>query len=182
MKPEQFREDGDTFQIGDVFNEVKREPQWLLSDDLIRVRDFAVDDLHFIQKSWVRSLQSSQNKSMPEAVFYEKQGKIIGDLSEISMVRVLCDKEQEFYIYGWTVGTKLTNGDILLHYVYVRPEWRKKGLAFKLVKALGWERGRRLIATEMTEFIKGYRLQQRGISFFYDKYLIHELTRKRVLK
>lgn len=179
MKPEQFREDDEAFQIGDVFNDIKREPQWVYSDEQTRIRDFAADDWHFIQKSWVRSLFPTQHSSMPEGLFYEKQGKLIGDLSAVSTVKILCDTEQEFYIYGWIVGSKLTTGDILIHYIYVRPEWRRKGLAAKLVKALGWERGRRMIASEMTHFIKLHYLYRRQISFFYDKFIAFELIQRR---
>ena len=87
------------------------------------------DDLAFITSSWLKSNRNSDfanfidNKS-----YYKLHADLIKDILTRSLVTIICDIEAPDHIYGYAVY-ELLNNNLVLHYIYIKFNYRNFGLA-----------------------------------------------------
>ena len=80
-----------------------------------------------------------------------------------------CDADAPDWIVGFSCGTVLDDGRLLLDYVYVKQPYRMRGIAKALCGALGWSPGMGVIGTHWNPVANV--LSQRFL-IEYDEYYI----------
>lgn len=121
---------------------------------LIEFRQATIEDINFIKKTWLTSLRLDVDPMVESTTFYPEHEAIIGNIAKDTPCWIAADKEHPFYIYGWGCGVVTDSGLSLLHYIFVRPEWRRRGLALAIAKQLGWQSGKKFVASHNTHFVK----------------------------
>lgn len=139
----------------------------------VQIRPVTEEDVGFIKKNWLRIVRHSVDDLCPSDLFYEEHDKVIGMLSNKSECLVACDPEYPFYIYGFIVGSPLPDSAVLVHFVFTRDEWRRRGVARHLVSQLGYKPGAKIVATQLTTFLKKSKL--RALKVIYNQYVLWSL-------
>ena len=109
----------------------------------IEFRPLESGDFNFILNSWMQSYRECR-PLMSNPRYYISQQRLISGLSRTTMILVACDKANPGFIIGYACGRKLCGPDgpqLLLHYVYVKDNYRRSGLMRKMLEQLGWEAG-----------------------------------------
>jgi hypothetical protein len=90
-------------------------------------------DFPFICDTWLNNLYHGNGwfKAIPEKIYREHYKKVIIRLiskpnSRVSMACLKIDSDA-------LVGYSVTEGDHILHYVFIKPVWRSLGIAKKIV-------------------------------------------------
>lgn len=100
------------------------------------VRRASKPDLRFITSSWLKSNRDAPMvQGIPNTVYYHYHHKILEELIPRSLVLVACDPEDTGYIYGWACA-EVVDTALVVHYVYVRYDWRRKGVAKAMMDVL----------------------------------------------
>lgn len=113
-----------------------------MSEPLVEcaLRDATADDMPFVLSSWLKSAADDSGgvaSAFTRRVFYAEHERLIREsVLPRSAVRVAASPDSPDVIRGWTCSEATEHGT-LLHYVYVRFDWRKLGVARFLVDALG---------------------------------------------
>jgi len=97
----------------------------------VAIRDALSTDLDFIYNSWLKNYQATSYfaKRIPKQVFMEEHAKRIKKCLETAQVKIA--SPDEFLIYGYLIAS-----NDCIHYVYVRPEFSRFGIAKMLVQSL----------------------------------------------
>lgn len=132
-----------------------------------------VDDVPFITSSWLRSYRNSDEvKGTPNGQYYHYQHKLIEALIPRSIVIVVANREDSTHILGWAVA-ELTDQALLLHYVYIKNDFREQGIASQLIQFMeGVEKPPAWITTHRTHGLR--RLEKRAedrCPMFHNRYL-----------
>ena len=91
-------------------------------------------DVPLIYSDWLRSYRRSPlTKHVPSAVYYSQHRALIDNLASRSRVVVLCNPDDTNQVYGW-MCFELTPDVLILHYLYVKEDFRGFGLAKALVQ------------------------------------------------
>jgi hypothetical protein len=103
----------------------------------IRIREANEVDVNFIFSSWLKSYRlSSFAKQISNAVYFPEQHKLIENLLKSSVVLVACNIEDPDQVYGWVCATKIMSV-YCLHYIYIKQQFRKFGIARFLMQTSG---------------------------------------------
>lgn len=89
-------------------------------------------DLAFIASSWRRNYDSAENTRCPGGIaeYIETQGAVIDQCLASSNVTVACPPERTEQILGWCC---YRHGPVV-HYIYVKPYYRRAGIGRALLK------------------------------------------------
>lgn len=104
----------------------------------LRIRPMEPGDRNFILSSWLRSYigknvaQGKDGYADVRAYFYEDYAPVIRDLVERSTILVACLEDEPSSIVAWLAA----EGDDIIHYVLVKPRWRRLGVAKWLLQDL----------------------------------------------
>lgn len=129
----------------------------------VTLRKLRQGDTPFIFNSWLKSYRDSATvRSIPNRVYYEKQHRVIERLLESSVVYILCDGDNPDQILGYAVVDTDTTKN-LVHWVYVKHKYRRKGYTSGLFKYVAAELGMDAKPWVFTHWSK-------GAEFFRDKY------------
>jgi GNAT superfamily N-acetyltransferase len=105
-------------------------------DDICTIRSYTGDDLSFIMNSWLNGLKQGCEyfRLIDKDPYFDIYGKILSQIIEkpATYIKIACLKEDPSIIVGYSV-TELRPGMLILHWVYVKPDWRDNGLARKLI-------------------------------------------------
>lgn len=116
----------------------------------IVVRPAAPGDIAFILSSWLQSHRSGPwARYLGNATYFENHGPVAQSLLEQCPPLIACDQVHPELIRGWVCGERYL-GSLVVHYVYVKADWRHWGIARQLVEALGYKAGEPIIATHIT--------------------------------
>lgn len=93
-------------------------------------------DIQFILSSWLKSYRNSDFANyIPNKLYYEFHEALVKQVIARSMVSILCDVEDPEHVYGYVVYEML--GDVfILHYIYIKYNYRNLGLGQKALKAV----------------------------------------------
>lgn len=104
----------------------------IAKSSLVTIRPFQFDDLPFIFSSWLKSLRwgNSYFQAIEQDSYFKGQHRaierVLGDPK--TTVKVACLSDASEVLVGYSVYT----GDVL-HFVYVKEDWRGISLAKDLV-------------------------------------------------
>lgn len=104
----------------------------IAKSSLVTIRPFWYDDLPFIFSSWLKSLRwgNSYYQSIDQDSYFKGQHRaierILGDKTTTVKVACLADAPEVLVGYAAYTGT-------VLHFVYVKEDWRGIGLAKDMV-------------------------------------------------
>jgi len=88
----------------------------------------------FIRKTWLNSYRDSDfARHIPQHIYEQIHGAAIGRILARGRVRVVCEASSPGLVLGFAVTEA---SDRLLHYVWVKPRWRQKGLCRQLIGPL----------------------------------------------
>lgn len=141
--------------------------------DLIEYRGATAEDVHFIKKTWMRTHRQAITNMCPSELFFPKMEHRIGRIAERAECVIAADKEQSFYIYGWLVGSPLVSGELLIHYVYVRDQWRNQGVATGMGRHLGYTHKGGIIATHIPKLMNYRRFDKLKVTL--DEFILEEM-------
>ena len=98
------------------------------------------DEIGFIMKTWGREERKNHSWRYPDRLFYPNFGKIMVEIAARSDCIVACNPDDINQIQGFAIGKAMPeHSTMLAHFVYVRPEFRRLGLAKDMLAALGYD-------------------------------------------
>lgn len=98
-------------------------------------------EYEFIVSTWMRSFWESQRVSnIPHGEYVRYQRRLIDRIigtgfGDCATPRVACDPADPTVIWGWACGAK-DGPDLVLHYAYVKKDFRRQGIFKALVDGL----------------------------------------------
>ena len=141
-----------------------------LSEFPIKLRHAEKADEGFIYSTWLKSYrQSDWAKDMSNDVFFNTHKEIVMDLIEKATVMMIVDEEDDQHLIGYvcyeTVGVHS-----LIHFVYVKFNYRKLGLLSAVISSLN------LLKKDKINFIthlpRSYSVLKTKKNLEYNPYLI----------
>lgn len=113
-------------------------------------RSASISDLPFILRSWIRSSRdlSRMWRGVPSHVFSREVSSIIRGLltKKDTIIHIACDPAMPEVVYSFMVG-EIRKGELVIHYVYTKGDFRKKGIATSLLASFYRPGQTRLIYT-----------------------------------
>jgi ribosomal protein S18 acetylase RimI-like enzyme len=108
--------------------------------DLVRLRGYLHEDQACLAWGWLHSYRQSPWARLMHPTTYAKTHRVIietllahaRDEKAPTQLLVACDPQDEHTIYGFACGQKQLSR-ALLHYVWVKPPFRRQGIASLLV-------------------------------------------------
>lgn len=108
-----------------------------MSDQQIfQIADGIGDAKSLIYATWLRSYHSAslRTKTIPKDTFFREHHKVIDRILDRpeTKVRLAVMPDDPSVVFGWAV----TEGPDVVHYVYVKPSFRKYGIARALLSGI----------------------------------------------
>lgn len=123
-------------------------------------------DVEFMLKTWLREMRKSYPRAYPDRLYYNDfQGSVLA-LTRKADARVICTTNDPNYIVGFVVGN--TYGDVdttVLHFAYIRPPFRRLGLASAALADLGHKPGREIVATHWHPYLDKFDLRKLNLLY-----------------
>jgi len=135
------------------------------------LRDAIQEDLAFVYNSWLKQYRNSPfTVGMGNDLYYSQHRRVIDAILNKSDIKVICDAEDTNKIYAWACGEKFDTP--LMHFIYVKRDYRGKGLSKMLLSEFGWEEGSHVVSTHYLK-LKGKDFSIGGTNIIYNPYLIN---------
>lgn len=137
-------------------------------NNLVALRNCNHGDINFVYSSWLRSLRqgSAYYRSIPHKIYFKAhEASIKNTLTESSVVIASPVSEPEI-IVGYLVWEDRSDRYVVLHYCYVKKEFRRMGLATHMINSIAGDRD--LIATHYTDKFRNVHFNP---YFFKQEYL-----------
>lgn len=117
-------------------------------DDIFIIRNVRVEDLNFIYDTWLNGLYFGNEtfRLMREHIFKNFYQKVLDILIPNTVIKVCALKEDIDTIIGYVVYRNTA-----LDWVFVKPMWRKFGIAKKLIPE------KIKTYSHITKMVKGFR-------------------------
>lgn len=140
-----------------------------MDEPLLKIRrgragkDNFTGDVPFITNSWLKSFRDGAwVRGIPNKLYYYYHRRLIAELMDRSVVLVLCETRDEDQIVGWVCAER-TDQALLVHYVYVKRDFRGHGFASKLMQVLvDAEQPAAVFYTHKTFAVRDYRDRYKG--------------------
>lgn len=128
-----------------------------MAETTYTIRPIEEGDIPFIYNSWLKSYRDAPAvRTVPNHIYYTEHHEIIENIlkSPYSETLVACSVENPDILYGYATGEHF-EGLAVVHWVYCKQEWRRKGVAGALLRQLV-ERsaGKPIQYSHFTRFIK----------------------------
>lgn len=119
---------------------------------LLEVRPMKSSDYNFVLSNWQSSFRTSWYAGViPNNLYYSVVKTLIDQLINRGMVTmVLCNTEDTDQLLGFISYELDSNNAYILHYIYVKPDFRNMGFAGFLTKAINLPE--KYIYTHRTKF------------------------------
>jgi len=134
------------------------------------LRSAMPSDAPFILHSWLQSFRDGDMvEGIPNQIYYHHHHKLVSNLLRRCAVTVLSDPSAPEVIFGWFCWESCEKG-IIIHYAYVKNEFRKSRLASRILEAI--------LDSEEPEYVfvthrvnpMGYEFKKR--KWIYNPYLL----------
>lgn len=100
----------------------------------VHIRPATEADISFLFNSWLKSYKASPAvKSVPGAVYFDAQHKVLEQIFKRSQVLVACAPTDHNQIFGYCC-TEIVDGVNILHYAYTKEAFRRMGLQALLLE------------------------------------------------
>lgn len=94
------------------------------------------EDINFILNSWLKSYRCHEDMTrMTNDDYFKYYKQQITSLLQTASVNVLCEAEDDNFIYSW-LCYDIVKSDLIIHYIYTRYSHRKLGCAKRLIDEL----------------------------------------------
>lgn len=152
--------------------------------DLILIRDAVKADHDFIYDSWLNHFEHTSyiSKKTPKEIFMREHSITVNHIMNRDNVVVKIAGDAEFSIFAYIVAESVHNSPVI-HYLYVRPEYQRLGIARKLIDSLNlpnhfevshWTQN----LNQITFDCKSFKFNQSSkIMNYHDKTFIHNSHR-----
>lgn len=102
----------------------------------VKIRPPTDQDIPFIFNSWLKSFRETGFLCNPvsNTIYFDSHHKLIQKILKRATVFIACDERYPDQIFGYIVAEKI-DGVFVLHYVYVKHNFRKSGIAKTLLNA-----------------------------------------------
>jgi GNAT superfamily N-acetyltransferase len=102
----------------------------------IELRKARKSDVPFLMNSWLTSFRDGKMVGgVPNRIYYYNHHKILEQVIPRSAVMVAVDQRDPDLIVGWACY-EVTDGALVMHYVYVKKRFRGWGVASNLVNTI----------------------------------------------
>lgn len=127
-------------------------------EDLVVLRALEDSEINFVYHSWLRSFRSDSTfyRTIPREIFFENHRKRLYRLLDRSHCIVANPRDHPDIIVAYIVWELPEEGNAVIHYIYVKSDYRKMGLARLLVDVAA--AGRKITATHRTDTIRRDRI------------------------
>jgi len=127
-------------------------------------------DASFIIHSWLTSFREGDwVEGVPNQVYFHAHHKVVESILTRATVLVLCLPDAPEVMFGWICVEACENG-LIIHYLYVKNEFRKNRLASKLLnEVLEAEKPDVVFCTHRVRPM-GFEFKKRG--YIYNPYLL----------
>ena len=138
---------------------------------MIKFRQFKETDRDYLTRSVLFSYlgNSSEVKRINKDSFMIGENKVINALINKCEVMVCCDDQDDDLIFGFVIYENVKDWDIC-HYVYLRKDFREKGIVQLLIKQI--QKTEQLSLSHLTDQIKPARLKKYWQKVIYDPYAV----------
>lgn len=128
------------------------------------------EDIPFIFNSWLKSYRPSiQVKNIPQNIFYGEHHRFLEKIMKRAECIIACNPDDTNHIFGYVVYEIIT-GVLVVHYVYVKQDYRRLGVCNYLLEAAGRKRGEPFAYTHETYIGHKLSFLMKG---FYNPYIIY---------
>jgi hypothetical protein len=122
------------------------------------------DDLAFVCATWLRSARKQGDRAfMTNTVYFKNEHRRLMEFLKHAQVHlvVICNELEPDQIFGWLCFSRI--GEVfVLHYAYMKPHFRGRGLLGQAVRVIYPKAGREEIAiTSITADVAGIRQKHR---------------------
>lgn len=95
-------------------------------------------DEPLVRSAWIASaLSGYAYRGMPRGKAESSLRECIDQALERSVTLVVADKARPEHAIGWSVSEHVDDDTTIVHYVYVKQAWRRKGVGSALARAMG---------------------------------------------
>lgn len=135
------------------------------------LRPFREGDRDYIVRSVIMSYLSGSKyaQKIHKDAYMRAHSSNINNLIDHASVIVMADPDQEDLVYGFAIFENLPFADVL-HYFYMRKDFRKKGLASQLLASI--KKSPKLAYSHLTEDFKPGRLKNMWEKCLFDPHLM----------
>ena len=102
---------------------------------VVDLRPATSDDVARIMSDWLNSHWPEAKGRMRRALYSAGQRAMVARLLSRCAALVVCPRESPNHIIGWAVGERIS-GSGVVHYAYVKLEYRRLGFGRRLVESL----------------------------------------------
>lgn len=115
------------------------------------IRELTTEDYPIIFNSWLKSYSKDyvKHKGVPSQIYYQGQHLLIERLLFDGTTLVAVDSEDPNIVLGYCVGTK-ADDTYIVHYVYVKKDFRGMGIASSILKYAGVTKNSNIVYTHYT--------------------------------
>lgn len=115
-------------------------------------------DYNFVHSTWCKSYKG-RFLGCPMPIYIHRQPKLVEFLMDKYGWQVLCSEEEEDAIHAWICAS-----DSVLHYIYVPPDLRGRGIAKMLIS---------YVFSDYPEYIRTTHIWPHMTKrFYYDPYIL----------
>lgn len=108
-----------------------------MSELKTRLRKWRRSDIPFLTSNWLRSFRDGAFvRGIPNSIYFYEMQKCIAEVVKTAAIVVVCDEADDNKMYAFACVEKDISGALFVHYVYVKPEVRRRGLARKLLETI----------------------------------------------
>jgi len=134
------------------------------------IRELKPTDFDYISKSVVDSFlnNSREAQKVNKEAYKRSHWDIVQGLLANAKTLVLCDEQDNDLIYGFVIYDHFPLSDVL-HYFYLRNDFRGKGFAKKLILCI--KKNEVLAYSHLTDGFRPARLKELWGKVMYDPYL-----------
>jgi GNAT superfamily N-acetyltransferase len=102
------------------------------------IRNLVSADEPFVYSAWLHSFEPHRDRRISRDLYYQEQHALITALlaAPTGLRLVAASREDTRQLFGFLCGARLSVGTVL-DYVYVKPIYRRMGIASALVRELG---------------------------------------------
>lgn len=120
---------------------------------------------------------SQEIRKINKDSYLTAHNKTVNGLLDNAECRIVCDKEDQDLIYGFIIYQKMNDWDVI-HYVYVRKDFRGRGIADEMIFNSHSEDTKQLAISHKTDDFTPARLKKYWSKVIYDPYLQSMASRR----